>query len=226
MRLFSLSTAEQGASMAIFDGPNLVCESYWASPKTHSKCLMSMVEQMVVGQAGLVLSDIDGFIAARGPGRFTGLRIGISVVKGLAYGVSKPCAGISSLDGIALRFSNASMPVCVMMDAKRKQVYSALYQFCGGRLCQKSDEVVCAPEHAVDRAGTSALFVGSGSKAYQEMILARTSGKACFSHPSMDHVSATALVRAALEADQVFHSPDHLLVPVYLRKSDAEINFS
>jgi tRNA threonylcarbamoyladenosine biosynthesis protein TsaB len=226
MRLFSLSTAEQGASMALFEGQTLICESYWASRQTHSKRLMSMVEQMVVHQAGIGLADIDGFIAAKGPGSFTGLRIGISVIKGLAFAVSKPCAGVSSLDGIAHRFTQASEPVCVMMDAKRSEVYSAVYRFHQGKLVQKSDEMVCSPEHAVGLAGPSALFVGSGSKAYQSMILDLTGDEAWFSNASMDNVSAAALVGASMNPRSLFESDDHCLVPTYLRKSDAEIHFS
>lgn len=227
MRLFSLSTAEQGASMALFQDHALVCESYWAGPKSHSKRLMSMVEQMIVRQAGLQVSDIDGFIAAKGPGSFTGLRIGISVIKGLASAVSKPCAGISSLDGIAYRFSMASVPVCVMMDAKRKEVYTAVYRFSQGRLVRKSQEIACSPEQAIQLAGRDALFAGSGSKAYQEMIADLTdSSGARVSASFMDHVSAAALVEKALEYPDLFDGQAHCLVPAYLRQSDAEIHLN
>ncbi len=226
MKLFALSTAEQGASMALFEGHEMLCSSYWDSRQTHSRRLMAMVEQMIKVQAGLTLEEIDGFIAAKGPGSFTGLRIGISVVKGLAYSFSKPCAGISSLDGIAYGFNLSQAPVCVMMDAKRNEVYTALYRFEQGGLIRKSDEVVCSPEHAVNMAGSSALFVGSGSKAYKEKILALTNKKANFSMPSMDGVSASAMIRVALESSSLFESEGNGLVPVYLRKSDAEIHFA
>ncbi len=224
MRLFSLSTAEQGASMALFQGHDLICQSYLTGPKSHSRRLMSMVEQMIVHQAGLEVSDIDGFIAAKGPGSFTGLRIGISVVKGLAAAVSKPCAGISSLDGIAYRFSTASVPVCVMMDAKRNEVYTAVFRFSQGRLSMKSEELVCAPEQAIALAGRDALFVGSGSKAYREMIQDLTG--AWVSPSSMDYVCALALVGRAAELPDLFDGNSHCLVPTYLRQSDAEIYFS
>jgi len=185
---------------------------------------MSMVENMIVHQAGLEVSDIDGFIAAKGPGSFTGLRIGISVVKGLAVAVSKPCAGISSLDGIAYRFSTASVPVCVMMDAKRKEVYTAVYRFSQGKLAGKSEELACAPEQAIGLAGRDAIFVGSGSKAYADMIKEFTG--AWISPASMDHVSALALVERAWEISDLFDDKANCLVPTYLRQSDAEIHHS
>ncbi|MCG8633599.1 MAG: tRNA (adenosine(37)-N6)-threonylcarbamoyltransferase complex dimerization subunit type 1 TsaB [Desulfobacterales bacterium] len=226
MKLFALSTAENGASMALFDGDEKVCSSYWASRQTHSRRLMSMVEQMIQVQAGLTVDVIDGFIAAKGPGSFTGLRIGISVIKGLAYSFSKPCAGISSLDGIAFGVGYSPDPVCVMMDAKRNEVYTALYRFEQGRLVHKGEESVCSPKHAVTKAGASALFVGSGSKAYREVILELTGGQARFSPPSVDSVSASAMIRIALASPALFESAENRLEPVYLRKSDAEIHFA
>ena len=223
MYLFALSTAEQGAGMALFEHGELVFESSLFTRQTHSKGLLVMIQQAIGSQAGLLVDQIDGFIAARGPGSFTGLRIGISMIKGLAKAASKPCAGASSLDGIAFRFSCADLPVCVMMDAKRSEVYTALYQFHGGILVEKSRETVCPPEAAIDLAGPDALYVGSGSKAYQELICDRTHGKAVFSHASADSVSAAALVRSVMTEDNRVDFNSHPLTPVYLRKSDAQI---
>jgi len=225
MYLFALSTAEQGASMALFEDNTLVFESSLFSRQTHSKGLLPMIEQAIESREGMTVNQIDGFIAARGPGSFTGLRIGISMVKGLARGVSKPCAGVSSLDGIAFRFCYSPKPVCVMMDAKRNEVYSAVYQFHHGKLLQKSPEMVCSPETAIDQAGSSALFVGSGSRVYREKICSRAHGTAVLSSPLMDGVSACALVISAMSDDGVFDFENYPLDPVYLRKSDAQIHF-
>jgi len=226
MYLFALSTAEQGASMALFEDNHLVFESSLFSRQTHSKGLLPMIEQAVGSRDGMTINRIDGFIAARGPGSFTGLRIGISMVKGLSRAVSKPCAGVSSLDGIAFRFCYSQKPVCVMMDAKRKEVYSAVYQFHHGKLIQKGPEMVCSPETAIDRAGSNALFVGSGSKVYQDKICSQTHDTAVISTPSMDGVSACALVVSAMSDNGVFDFENYPLNPVYLRKSDAQIHFN
>ena len=225
MRILSLSTAEQGCSLAVFENKALVCEEYWADKQTHSKRVLAMVENLLACRAGWGVSEIDGFIAAKGPGSFTGLRIGISVIKGLAYAVSKPDAGVSSLDGIGYRFSFASVPVCVMMDARRNEVYCAVYDFEGGILVQKSDERVCSPDQAVLLAGEKALFVGSGSKAYKELIMGLTHKCALFSCDTMDYVSATCLARPALLNDHFFDCPENKLEPSYIRKSDAELQF-
>lgn len=224
MRILSLSTAEQGCSLAVFEHKKLICEEYWADKQTHSKRLTTMVENILDNRAGFGLSKIDGFIAAKGPGSFTGLRIGISVIKGLAYAMSKPDAGVSSLDGIAYRFSNASVPVCVMMDARRNEVYCAVYHFERGILVNKTDEMVCSPEQAVLTAGEKAVFTGSGSKVYQEQIL-KTNQAAVFSCESMDYVSAAALAGSAVLNDNFFDCSENKLKPSYIRKSDAELQF-
>ena len=225
MRILSLSTAEQGCSIALFENKNLICEEYWVDKQTHSKRLVVMVEHLLTHRAGFGLSEIDGFIAAKGPGSFTGLRIGISVVKGLAYALGRPDAGVSSLDGIAYRFASLCVPVCVMMDARRNEVYCAVYRFEQGLLVHKSDEMVCSPEHGVLLAGEGAIFVGSGSKAYQGLISDLTNQKAQFSCETMDYVSAAALARPAIMDDKFFEYPGNLLKPSYIRKSDAELQF-
>jgi tRNA threonylcarbamoyladenosine biosynthesis protein TsaB len=225
LRILSLSTAEQGCSLAVFENRTLVCEEYWADKQTHSKRILAMVENLLAFRVGWEVSEIDGFIAAKGPGSFTGLRIGISVIKGLAYAVSRPDAGVSSLDGIAYRFSAASVPVCVMMDARRNEVYCAVYDFKNGILVGKSDEMVCSPDQAVMSAGENALFAGSGSKAYKEVIMDLTHQQAMLSCDTMDYVSAACLARPALLDDHFFDCPENKLAPSYIRKSDAELQF-
>ena len=228
MKLLSLSTAEQGCSLALFDDGKLMGDAYWDDRTTHSKRLVPMIEETVIQRAGFALEDLDAYVAAKGPGSFTGLRIGISMVQGLAYAMDKPCGGISSLDGIAWRFSHVShTPVCVMMDARRGEVYTAVYRFKGGCLVEKSVEQVCAPGRILDQIPREpALFVGSGSKAYAGQIKALSGGDADFSHPCQDAVSAAAMGRIVLETDQFFEKKENALLPTYIRKSDAEIQFA
>ncbi len=223
MKLLALSTAEQGSSLAIIDGDRLVCDEYWDAKQTHSKRLLTMVEQMIEKRSGLALADIDAFIAAKGPGSFTGLRIGISVIKGLAYATQKPAMGASSLDGIAFRFLHANMPVCAMMDAKRNEVYTALYSFENGRLVSKSKEVVGNPEKMLANIDEPTVFVGSGSKAYQSLI--EKIDHSVIASSFQDSVSAVALVQSLALDSKTRNFSNHPLAPVYLRKSDAELNF-
>jgi tRNA threonylcarbamoyladenosine biosynthesis protein TsaB len=184
-----------------------------------------MIEHMLETRAGMELADIYGFVAARGPGSFTGVRIGISVVQGLAYALEKPCAGVSSLDGIAWRFSHSSNSVCAMMDARRNEVYSAVYQFDQGRLTSKTREQVLSPQKAIGMAKTSTVFAGSGSKAYQDLIK-ETADTPVIAHEFMDFVKATALVRSLWASEKPFDHPENVLSPSYIRQSDAELQLA
>jgi tRNA threonylcarbamoyladenosine biosynthesis protein TsaB len=222
-RLLSLSTAEQGCSLALVNGLSLVYEEFRTTRVTHSSRVLKMIEDMLKNRVGTTLDDIDGFVVARGPGSFTGLRIGISVIKGLSYAMNKPAAGVSSLDGIAFRFSCASIPVCAMMDAKRGEVYCSIYYFSEGLLIAKTPEVVVGPGEAVAMTqGKPALFVGSGSKAYKDMIQ-QEANHPVFTQSFFDHTSAAALVQSMRLRDRYFFESGRDLLPKYIRKPDAEL---
>ncbi|OGR58015.1 MAG: tRNA (adenosine(37)-N6)-threonylcarbamoyltransferase complex dimerization subunit type 1 TsaB [Desulfobacula sp. RIFOXYB2_FULL_45_6] len=224
LKLLSLCTSEQGCSLAIVSGFSLVYEEFWSTKLTHSRRLIKMIEYMLENRTGLKLNDIDGFVVARGPGSFTGLRIGISVIKGLSYAVGKPVAGVSSLDGIAFRFTCSSIPVCVMMDAKRNEVYCSVYDFNNGNLISKTPEAVVSPKEAIGMAkGKSALFAGSGSKAYKE-IIEQEANQPVFTQSFFDHASAAALVQSMYLRDNYFSVSGNDIIPRYIRKSDAELH--
>ena len=219
MKIFALSTAEPGCSLAVADGETLLCETYWHSRQTHSRRLMSMAASLFPDQAGFDISDVDAFVAARGPGSFTGLRIGISAVMGISFALSRPAAGVSSLDGIAYRFAHAHGPVCAMMDARRGQVYCAAYRFEKGCLVYKTREAVCPPEQAVSLAESpDALFAGSGALAFEKTIVTQTRGRARIAPPHLHHISAAALIQAAWAMPDFFKNPANTLAPAYLRQ--------
>ena len=224
MKLLSLSTAEQGCSLAITQNDNIICEEFWTNKLTHSKRVLIMVEHMLEKRACMELDDIDGFIASKGPGSFTGLRIGISVIKGIALALDKPSAGASSLDGIAFRVKYSSIPVCVMMDARRDEVYCAFYQFDQGRLVSKTREMVADPEKAIEMTKGAALFVGSGSKVYRS-IIEKKADKPVIAHNFQDHVSAAAMVQSLYSKDGFLYNPENILKPSYIRESDAQLQF-
>ncbi|MCP4669866.1 MAG: tRNA (adenosine(37)-N6)-threonylcarbamoyltransferase complex dimerization subunit type 1 TsaB [Desulfobacula sp.] len=225
MKLLSLSTAEAGCSLAIVDGSNLVCEEFWTNKLTHSRRILKMIEHMLEKRACVELDDIDGFIAAKGPGSFTGLRIGISVIKGMAQALDKPATGVSSLDGIAFRFQYSPDPVCIMMDARRDEVYCALYEFEQGRLVSKSSEMVVGPEKAIEMTKSTTLFAGSGSKAYKS-IIEQKADNPIIAHDFQDHVSAVAMIQSLNIKDRFLYGCDTMLTPSYIRKSDAQLQFA
>ena len=223
MKIFALSTAEPGCSLAVMDNEQLVCETYWHSRLTHSRRLLPMAGDLFPDQAGCEISQVDAFVAARGPGSFTGLRIGISAVLGLSTALSRPAAGVSSLDGIGYRFSQADVPVCAMMDARRGQVYCAVFRFEHGQLKERTTDTVCLPEQAISMvSGQDAVFAGSGARAYEAQIQKTFPGRARMAPQFMDAVSAGALAWAARATPDFFENTANALVPDYLRSEGAD----
>lgn len=265
MKILAVDTTEQSCSVAIVEEQVPICEAFHMNHMTHSRTLMDMIVHMVENRAGIKIDDLDAFVVSCGPGSFTGLRIGISVVKGLAFATSKPSAGISSLDAIACQFFCSSVPVCVMMDAKRGEVYCAVYRFINGRLIQKSQEMVLSPEQAVDIAVNlnltlfpvleqelgvinnmqgkhlssavpedgktenisprSVMFAGSGAVAFKPLIKRLTDDSALFAPAFQNFVRASSLAYMIFENRALLSLSPEAITPVYLRKSDAEINY-
>ena len=228
MKILAISTAEKECSMALIEDQNPVCEEMWAAKQTHSKHIMDMVAR-IMDRSGVSIDELDGFVAAKGPGSFTGLRIGISTIKGLAYATKKPCAGIPSLDGIAWQFSFSSLPVCVMMDAQRGEVYQATYNFENGKLLNKSQEKALRPIEVLESLNKDTLFAGSGAVAYKEIIKmeikrSEFNRTAQFAPLFQNKVNACALAEALFQNSSILNGKNDSFVPEYLRKSDAEIN--
>ncbi|MDZ7664810.1 MAG: tRNA (adenosine(37)-N6)-threonylcarbamoyltransferase complex dimerization subunit type 1 TsaB [Desulfotignum sp.] len=223
MKILALSTAEPGCSLAVMEDDHLVCKSFWQSRLTHSRRLLSMAGALFPDQTGFEISEVDAVVAARGPGSFTGLRIGISAALGLATALSLPAVGVSTLDGIGFKFSMADVPVCAMMDARRGQVYCAVYRFDRGRLRDRTKDRVCAPDQAVAMVPQKdAVFAGSGVPVYESMIREITRDRARIVPHSMHPVSAATLALAARSTPGFFENPANALVPSYLRPDGAD----
>ncbi|MBF0202082.1 MAG: tRNA (adenosine(37)-N6)-threonylcarbamoyltransferase complex dimerization subunit type 1 TsaB [Desulfamplus sp.] len=252
MKIVALDTAERSCSVALLEDNIPLGEIFMLSRDTHSRSLMGMIEDILHRHLSMDVADIDAFAAARGPGSFTGLRIGISAVKGLAWALSKPAAGISSLDGIAWQFSHCESTVCAMMDARRGQVYCAFYKFQNGVLLDKSPETTLDPRSLAKLGSKNGkcgaggyfsgptffnetflnknffpetLFAGSGAVSYQDEIRNIYGANAHFAPGFQNYVRASAIGHALFNNPELLASDTDSLMPVYLRRSDAEINY-
>jgi tRNA threonylcarbamoyladenosine biosynthesis protein TsaB len=228
MKILAVDTATNSCSVAVTDSTTLLAETTLVTAETHSKHLLKMIDE-VMEMAGVDLSKLDGFAVTRGPGSFTGLRIGLSVVKGLAVASGKHVVGISSLEALASQFPWASVLICAMVDARKSEVYVATYRSglnstAGGILEQEMEEQVTPPEKALEAINEPCLFVGSGAMAYQDAILKKLGKKAFFAPSSMSCIRAAVVAHLGLNRFQT-HSADDIaaLKPHYIRKSDAEL---
>lgn len=164
MMVLSIESSAASASVALTDGDRLIGQYYQNTGLTHSRTLMPMVADMLKNLE-LTPEDIDAFAAAIGPGSFTGIRIGAATVKGMALALDRPCYGVSTLEAMAYNLSHMRGTICCVMDARRNQVYNALFQVADGkisRLCQ--DRAISIEELLKENADKELLLVGDGAQ--------------------------------------------------------------
>ncbi len=224
MKILGVDTASKSCSVGLLDNDALLAEITLVSGKTHSIHLMGLIEN-VIRLAGLTLKDLDGFAVIQGPGSFTGLRIGISTVKGLAFASGKPVVGISSLDALAMQAYAVSSLVCPILDARKGEVYSCLYRVHDGVLKKEITERVGPVETVVSVIREPCLFIGDGALAYKDQLVDHLGRSANFVPACHNAIRGSTAARLGMERLNNHEEEDvAALVPHYIRKSDAELN--
>lgn len=218
MNILAVDTSALTASVAVMRGGAIVGEASFTNGLTHSQTIMPMVDYCLKG-ASMTVADIDLFAAANGPGSFTGLRIGVGTVKGLAYAAGKSCAGVSTLKALAYNIAPTDAIVVPIMDARRSQVYCAAYRYDGGGLNELMAPSALGIDELCARVTEKAIFVGDGVAVHRERISSISGEKAIFAPPQLCLQRAASVCYAAMNAESV--SPQELEV-VYLRRPQAE----
>lgn len=225
MLILALDTSTQSASVALLDDSEILCEininlgvnhSVIVLPAIHDLCRISHIE----------IGNIDLFACTRGPGSFTGLRVGISTVKGIALATGKPVVGVSTLDALAYNLVNSEMLVCPMLDARKNQVYTALYRTKPDNILEiKEHERVVDVRDFLSNIDDKTLFVGDGAMKHARLIHDSLPDKSFFASPAHQGVRA---VTVGLLGEKKYKKGDLLnhddLTPAYLRLSEAEIS--
>lgn len=158
------SAISAGCALMDSDG-RIIAEQFLNTKHTHSQTLLPMVESMLKC-AGVKISDLDAAAVTVGPGSFTGLRIGVSTVKGMCYGAGKKCVGISSLEAIAYNFTGTDGTIVCCMDARCGQVYNAIFRSEGGIITRQcADRAVRLEELAQELSGMSGRIILAGDGA-------------------------------------------------------------
>ncbi len=224
MKLLAIDTTTDSCSVAITEDDALCAELTAVPGRTHSTHLMRFVA-MVLEAAGLKLTDLDGFAVSIGPGSFTGVRIGISTVKGMAFSLDKPVVGVSSLAALAWQCSASAGLICPMIDARKKQVYCGRYRRNNDELRLEKAEAVVAPQEALGDISEPCLFVGTGARLYHDTIRDSLGPLANFALEGQHHLQASAVAFSSRQRFALGQYDDiAMLTPNYIRKSDAERN--
>ncbi len=228
MKILGIESASLVASAALLEDRTLISEFTTNYRKTHSETLLPMIDEML-RVAGIKKTEIGLIAVSEGPGSFTGLRIGASVAKGLAFALDVPIVPVSTTAAMAYGCYAADRILCPLMDARRNQVYTGIYEFSGSRFNCLLPASALPIEEAVGKAmewggkyGRRVLYLGDGLRVFSERVKALdpsadlAPAHVCFQRAA----SVAALGQALYEEGRAVSAAEFL--PVYLRKSQAE----
>ena len=225
MKILGVDSSGMVASVALVEDDLLVAEYSVNYKKTHSQTLLPMLDE-IVKMTQLNLEEIDAIAVAAGPGSFTGLRIGAATVKGLGLALDKPIVSVPSCHGLAYNLWGVSKLVCPIMDARRQQVYTGIYEYQDGQQLVVSEQTACDIRELIEQLNAmnrEVIFLGDGVPVYQELIKEYMKVPFEFAPASMNRqraASVASLGTVYFAQGKCEHADEH--VPVYLRKSQAE----
>lgn len=221
--ILTIATATPTGSIALTRGEELLAELVLKPAGSHSDFLIPSIANLL-SMTGTAIEEIDAFAAVVGPGAFTGLRVGVSTVKGLAQATGKPVIAVSSLKALAMQATDAGLPVCAMLDARKGEVYSSLFQWRNGFPEPMSHEQVSPPEDILNLISEETVFIGDGCRVYRTLIVRHCAERARFA-PWVYHPLRAG--SAAMLAHELYRNGEVLspleLLPVYIRLSEAEL---
>lgn len=223
MRILAFETSAKAASVALLQDGILLGEYYQNSGQTHSRTLMKMAEDLL-RNCDLTAQQVDAVACAAGPGSFTGIRIGVAAAKGFAWGRELPCFGVSTLEAMAASAGGFDGVVCCAMDARREQVYNALFRSergCLHRLCDDRALSIAALQAELEEIEAPILLLGDGAALCAEQITLQQQLILSPEHLRMQRASGVALA-AARQMAAGASGDGAALTPNYLRLSQAE----
>ena len=227
MLILALDSTAQVGSVALCQDETLIAEYTINTGNTHSETLLPMVES-VLKIAGYTVDDVELFVCTAGPGSFTGVRIGASTIKGMAFGKGKPCVGVSTLEALAINGIALDGILCPSMNARRQQVYNALFDEDGtslSRLCEdRALAITELGEELMQKYPDRPVYLmGDGAKLVYDALRDTIGARLILLPERLIHQSGynTALAGLRLYREGV-RTTDAELTPVYLRPSQAE----
>jgi len=226
MKVLGIDTSTSCGAVGLIDDEQVLSDTLLNIPVTHSERLLGAIE-FSLREARCSIEDVEGWAISLGPGSFTGLRIGVSTVKGLAFATGKPVAGMGTLDVLASQVSPTPYLICPILDARKKEVYSAFYRYGeGGVLLRQSEDQVLRPEDLVKRINGQTILIGDGVRTYRDLLLRSLPSLAIFPAAPLHIPHGSMVAKLGFE---LLKKGDHLNVstfsPIYIRPSEAEVKW-
>lgn len=224
MKILALESSACAASAAVAEDGKLLGEAFLNVGLTHSQTLLPLAES-ILKSAGISLAEIDAFAVTSGPGSFTGVRIGVAALKGLAFPFDRPCVPLSTLEVIAYGQAGRDCTVCAAMDARCAQVYTALFSCRDGMLTRLTEDAalkIAALPELLRQAESPVVFAGDGAPLCFEAIGGQLPGSRLAPAQALYQRASSAALLAEEKLRRGESVPSDTLAPSYLRMPQAE----
>ena len=223
MNLLAMDTSGPVAGVSIIKDDQVVYEAMAVNKFTHSVSMMPMVEEALT-HAGMNLEEMDALAVTVGPGSFTGVRIGVSTVKGMAHGAGKPCIPVDALEAMAFSAPFFEGVICPIQDARAGQVYGAAFAWKNGEFMRLMPDSAMKLEDYMDHLltlGERFWFTGDGLNRYRDVIRQKLGDQAIIAPAALSYLRPGCAAALALEKRE--EQVDYLtLAPMYLRAPQAQ----
>jgi len=227
MKILGIDTSTSCGSVGLVDDERIIAEHLLNTPVTHSERLLGAIES-VLREGRCSVNDLDGWAISLGPGSFTGLRIGVSTVKGLSFATGKPVVGVPTLDALASQVSPTPYLICPVLDARKREVYASFYQYDEekGTIRRQSPYQAIRPGHLIQGIEKRTIFIGEGMRTYGNLFKESLPSLAAFACPSLNILHGSTVASLGLELLHLGETLDlSNFTPIYIRPSEAEIKW-
>lgn len=225
MKILAIDTSTRNLSLAVADNDQVLCYSNKQTLRLSSSIVSGI--RSILKKAGVPLNKIEAFAVGLGPGSFTSLRVGLSTIKALAFAENKPVSGVASLDALAAAVGTSEKDVCVMVDARRNLVYSAMYSYTRGKRTRKTDYLLTPVGDVLKCIQSDVVITGDAIGLYKDDILQSASGKKCridFTPEKLWKPQARFLVGQAYQRLREKRTDNiGAMTPIYLYPEDCQV---
>ena len=219
-----MDTSSPSGSVALLDGNNLVSESFIEGSPAYSDKLLFEIDSML-SSSGTKLKEIDGFVITTGPGSFTGLRVGISLLKGFILATEKPFASVNTLEAYAKTVQPGSYAICPVLDARKKEVYTALFNSEKDQCLRSTPDQAISAVDLCNQIKQPTVFVGNGLDIYKNIFTSCLKENFVNKVPKKNLTVAASAVLIANAQKNLHYELDSLMIN-YVRPSEAELNYT
>ncbi len=225
MTVLGIDTSGKLSSAALITGEKVLSEHFLPPGVTPSQGLLSAIDELLQA-AACNPSQLDLIALAIGPGSFTSLRVGVSIVKGLAWVHNKPVVGINTLDALAQRSAGCPDLICPLLNAQQGQVYTALYRWQDKKLLKLSEDLLISPADLAAMIGERVYFLGAGLAVYQEQLQTALGELADFADSEFYYPQGAVIARLGSRRFKLGQATSPLaLTPYYIRRPAAEVKW-